>query len=55
MNSTSATGGVDGPVPPDTVFAKARSGQYDAAVAMYHDKGHIPMKTAGFTLDVATG
>lgn len=46
---------VDGPVPPDTVFAKTRSGQYDAAIAMYHDQGHIPMKTAGFTLDVATG
>lgn len=46
---------VDGPIPPDTVFAKARGGQYDAAVAMYHDQGHIPMKTAGFTLDVATG
>lgn len=46
---------VDGPVPPDTVFAKARSGQYDAAIAMYHDQGHIPMKTVGFNLDAATG
>lgn len=46
---------VDGPIPPDTLFAKARSGQYDAAVAMYHDQGHIAMKTASFTLDPITG
>ena len=25
------------------------------AIAMYHDQGHIPMKTSGFTLDIATG
>mgnify|MGYP001009497900 CR=1 FL=1 len=46
---------VEGPIPPDTVFAKARGGQYDAVVAMYHDQGHIPMKTAGFNLDASTG
>jgi 4-hydroxythreonine-4-phosphate dehydrogenase len=46
---------VDGPVPPDTLFAKTRGGQYDAAIAMYHDQGHIAMKTAGFSLDAATG
>ncbi|HHY45828.1 MAG TPA: 4-hydroxythreonine-4-phosphate dehydrogenase PdxA [Firmicutes bacterium] len=44
----------EGPVPPDTLFAKARGGQYDAAIAMYHDQGHIAMKTAGFRLDAAT-
>ncbi len=33
---------VDGPVPPDSVFAKAKCGQYDGVVAMYHDQGHIP-------------
>ena len=33
---------VDGPVPPDTVFSKARGGWYDIVVAMYHDQGHIP-------------
>ena len=32
----------DGPVPPDTVFSKARGGWYDIVVAMYHDQGHIP-------------
>lgn len=45
---------VEGPFPPDSIFAKARSGQYDAVVAMYHDQGHIPMKTAGFKLDPTT-
>ncbi|MFW6410288.1 MAG: 4-hydroxythreonine-4-phosphate dehydrogenase PdxA, partial [Halanaerobiales bacterium] len=39
---------VEGPISPDTVFAKARTGQYDIVVAMYHDQGHIPMKTVGF-------
>lgn len=46
---------VEGPISPDTLFAKARAGQYDAAVAMYHDQGHIPMKTSSFKLDAATG
>ena len=44
---------VDGPVPPDTVFVKCQGGQYDVVVAMYHDQGHIPLKLAGFKLDVA--
>ena len=47
--------GVDGPVPPDTVFVKAVAGQYDIVVAMYHDQGHIPVKLAGFKMDTATG
>lgn len=45
---------VDGPIPPDTVFAKARGGQYDLVVAMYHDQGHIAMKVAGFNYDENT-
>lgn len=45
----------EGPVPPDTLFAKTHGGQYDVAVAMYHDQGHIPLKTVGFTLDQKTG
>ncbi len=45
----------EGPVPPDTLFAKTRGGQYDVAVAMYHDQGHIPLKTVGFTLDQKSG
>ncbi len=46
---------VDGPVPPDTVFAKALGGVYDVVVAMYHDQGHIPVKLQGFRLDEETG
>lgn len=42
---------VDGPVPPDTVFCKARGGWYDVVVAMYHDQGHIPLKLLGFVYD----
>ncbi|MCL2674693.1 MAG: 4-hydroxythreonine-4-phosphate dehydrogenase PdxA [Defluviitaleaceae bacterium] len=42
---------VDGPVPPDTVFPKARGGWYDIVVAMYHDQGHIPLKMEGFVYD----
>ena len=35
---------VEGPIPPDTVFSKTLNGVYDAAVAMYHDQGHIAAK-----------
>ena len=38
----------DGPVPPDSLFSKARGGWYDIVVAMYHDQGHIPLKVVGF-------
>lgn len=46
---------VDGPVPPDSLFAKARCGQFDGVVAMYHDQGHIPFKVVGFQWDKKTG
>jgi 4-phospho-D-threonate 3-dehydrogenase / 4-phospho-D-erythronate 3-dehydrogenase len=46
---------VVGPVPGDTIFVKLRAGQYDAAIAMYHDQGHIPVKLLGFQVDPATG
>lgn len=51
------TEGIDaqGPVPPDTLFSKARGGQYDIVVAQYHDQGHIPLKVVGFELDPDTG
>ena len=39
---------VSGPWPPDTVFHKAASGQYDAVIAMYHDQGLIPFKLLHF-------
>jgi 4-hydroxythreonine-4-phosphate dehydrogenase len=42
--------GIDtsGPLPNDTLFQQALGGAYDAVVAMYHDQGHIALKTAGF-------
>lgn len=42
---------VEGPVPPDTLFAKAATGAYGGVVAMYHDQGHIPFKLNGFKWD----
>jgi 4-hydroxythreonine-4-phosphate dehydrogenase len=42
---------VEGPVPADTIFSKAKGGWYDAVVAMYHDQGHIPAKFDGFVYD----
>jgi 4-hydroxythreonine-4-phosphate dehydrogenase len=44
---------VDGPVPPDTLFAKAVTGHYGGVVAMYHDQGHIPFKLTGFQWNAA--
>lgn len=35
---------VHGPLPADTLFARAKSGEFDAVVAMYHDQGHIALK-----------
>ncbi|MBT9475843.1 4-hydroxythreonine-4-phosphate dehydrogenase PdxA, partial [Polaromonas sp.] len=35
---------VDGPFPADTIFLKARDGQYQAIVTMYHDQGQIAIK-----------
>lgn len=46
---------VEGPVPPDTLFAKAKCGQFDGCVAMYHDQGHIPFKVVGFNWNKETG
>jgi 4-hydroxythreonine-4-phosphate dehydrogenase len=43
---------VAGPLPPDSVFLRASEGQFDAAVAMYHDQGHIALKMLGITLGV---
>ena len=42
---------VEGPLPPDSLFSKALGGWYDLVVAMYHDQGHIPLKTVGFVYD----
>jgi 4-hydroxythreonine-4-phosphate dehydrogenase len=46
--------GIDasGPIPADSVFFRAIRGEFDAVVAMYHDQGHIPIKTHGFERSV---
>jgi 4-phospho-D-threonate 3-dehydrogenase / 4-phospho-D-erythronate 3-dehydrogenase len=43
---------VSGPISPDTVFARAKRGDFDGVVAMYHDQGHIPFKMTEFDLGV---
>ena len=41
--------GIDasGPYPGDTVFMRARRGEFDVVVAQYHDQGLIPIKYLG--------
>jgi 4-hydroxythreonine-4-phosphate dehydrogenase len=36
-----------GPLPADTLMVRARDGQFDAVVAMFHDQGHIALKLLG--------
>jgi 4-hydroxythreonine-4-phosphate dehydrogenase len=38
---------VSGPWPCDTLFVRARAGEFDGVVAMYHDQGHIALKLLG--------
>jgi 4-hydroxythreonine-4-phosphate dehydrogenase len=39
---------VAGPFPGDTVFVRARRGDFDVVVACYHDQGLIPVKLVAF-------
>ena len=39
---------VEGPIPADTVFARALAGEFDAVVAPYHDVGMAAFKTVSF-------
>ena len=39
---------VDGPLPADTLYAKAAQGRYDVVVSQYHDQGLIPLKMLSF-------
>ena len=39
---------VSGPFPADTVFVRARKGEFDAVIACYHDQGLIPVKLLAF-------
>ncbi|MEO8205699.1 MAG: 4-hydroxythreonine-4-phosphate dehydrogenase PdxA [Chthoniobacterales bacterium] len=37
-----------GPISPDTIFARAVKGEFDAVLCMYHDQGLIPLKLHAF-------
>jgi 4-hydroxythreonine-4-phosphate dehydrogenase len=43
---------VAGPYPADTIFLRARDGEVDAIVTMYHDQGQIAIKLLGFSQGV---
>ncbi|HEX9718496.1 MAG TPA: 4-hydroxythreonine-4-phosphate dehydrogenase PdxA [Ramlibacter sp.] len=43
---------VQGPLPADTLFYRARRGDFDLIVAMYHDQGHGPVKVLGLEAGV---
>ncbi len=43
---------VHGPLPADTVFARAYAGEFDAVLAMYHDQGLGPLKLVHFNQSV---
>ena len=44
--------GCDGPFPADTVFLRAKRGDFDAVLTMYNDQGQIAMKLIGFDAGV---
>ncbi|NJD04277.1 MAG: hypothetical protein FIA99_17160 [Ruminiclostridium sp.] len=39
---------VVGPIPADTVFVKAKDGEFDLVIALYHDQGNMAMKLLGY-------
>jgi len=43
---------VSGPYAGDTVFYRTSQGQFDVAIAMYHDQGHVAAKMLGIWLGV---
>jgi len=45
---------VQGPFAPDTIFMRARRGEFDVVIAMYHDQGLIPVKYMGLSEGVNT-
>jgi 4-hydroxy-L-threonine phosphate dehydrogenase PdxA len=47
--------GIDatGPISPDSVFRQCIEGRFDTVLAMYHDQGHIAIKTARFGGNIA--
>ena len=51
-DSAAAGLNVAGPFPTDTLMMRARDGEFDAVVAMYHDQGHIALKLLGMNAAV---
>jgi 4-hydroxythreonine-4-phosphate dehydrogenase len=49
--------GASGPWPCDTLFVRARRGEFDGIVAMYHDQGHIALKLLGgpYAVNISVG
>jgi 4-hydroxythreonine-4-phosphate dehydrogenase len=43
---------VEGPLPADTLFWRARRGDFDVVVAMFHDQGLAPVKLLGLEVGV---
>lgn len=43
---------MEDPLPADTLFFRARRGDFDMVVAMYHDQGHGPVKVLGLEAGV---
>jgi 4-hydroxythreonine-4-phosphate dehydrogenase len=39
---------IAGPLPADSLFVRAKRGEFDAVIACYHDQGLIPVKLAAF-------
>lgn len=37
-----------GPWAADTIFSRAKKGEFDMVVVQYHDQGHVPIKLLGF-------
>jgi 4-hydroxythreonine-4-phosphate dehydrogenase len=37
-----------GPIPSDTLFVRARAGEFDAVVSLFHDQANLAMKLLGF-------
>ncbi len=44
---------VHGPLPADSVFHLAAQGDYDIVLSLFHDQGHIAVKTIGYNRTVA--
>jgi 4-hydroxythreonine-4-phosphate dehydrogenase len=49
--------GVEGPFSADALFPRAKSGEYDAVITMYHDQGMIPIKmeSLGHAVNITLG